>query len=102
MITSLAQICFSGHAQVCKSVNSTALNCTAPRLPLNITRGNARAVRSDAVILDYSIIVDNAEGPSSDIPSLQLSLKPNPVFVNVHEEDRQYASGSENTIRILV
>lgn len=43
--------------------------------------------------------MDDAAGPSLDVPELQLTVKPNPVFVQINEEDVEYTG---STIRILV
>lgn len=58
--------------------------------------------RNDAV-LNYTLIMDSAPGPHTDKDELLLSVKPNPVLVEVKEESRTYyTTGSEDTITIIV
>ena len=78
--------------QVCKAQSSYLLHCTGPQMPF-VGNGNQQ--------LNYTVIMDNAPGPSTDNAQLQLRLRPNPVFVEIQESDRVY-TGSDDRITILV
>ena len=90
--------------QACKPKSSSLLKCTSPKLPTDISldfelRKNTRnAVNS----INYTILLDGADGPVPSTKNLQLTVKPNPVFSMLHVNDREYTLESERTIRILV
>ena len=52
--------------------------------------------------MNYTLIMDSAPGPHIDRDELLLSVKPNPVVVEVKEDSRTYITGSEDTITIIV
>ena len=54
------------------------------------------------VVLNYTLVMDSAPGPHIDRDELLLSVKPNPVFLEVEEDSRTYITGSEDTITIIV
>ena len=54
------------------------------------------------MVLNYTLILDSAPGPHVDEEGLLLTVKPNPVIVEVEEDSRTYISGSEDTITIIV
>ena len=83
------------YSQFCRAFNGTILHCVAPPIP---DFNSEEAVRH----LNYTVVMDDAAGPSLDVPELQLTVKPNPVFVHINEEDVEYTYGSGSTIRILV
>lgn len=51
--------------------------------------------------LNYTIVMDNAAGPATENTHLQLRLRPNPVFIEIQESDREY-TGPDDRITILV
>lgn len=52
------------------------------------------------MLINYTVVMDDALGPSPDAPELQISVKPNPVFLELHDDDRKYVE--DTPIRILV
>lgn len=56
----------------------------------------------ETVVLNYTLIMDGAPGPHTGEEELLLSVKPNPVLVEVEEDSRTYVTGSEDTITIIV
>ena len=97
--------------QTCRSIVGSSLQCIAPRLPSllyirDITESDGQKQRSvrggSDVILNYTIIMDNAPGPSICEAELQLSVKPNPVIIEVQGDSRIYRIGSEEAITIIV
>ena len=80
------------HSQFCRAFNGTTLHCVAPPIPDFTSEETVRH-------LNYTVVMDDAAGPSLDVPELQLTVKPNPVFVQINEEDVEYTG---STIRILV
>lgn len=90
---------------------SLSLQCTAPRLPsllhIRDTIGSEGQKQSNVeggsdVILNYTIIMDNAPRPHIYETQLQLTVKPNPVIIEVQEDSRIYSIGSEEAITIIV
>ena len=97
--------------QTCRSLVSSSLQCIAPRLPsllhiLDIIeskgqkQSNVEGGRD--VILNYTIVMDNAPTPPIYETQLQLTVKPNPVIIEVQQDSRIYSIGSEESITILV
>lgn len=62
----------------------------------------ARRNTDSNIQVNYTIVMDGADGPSSTDDNLKLVVKPNPVFTAIHEEDAEYTVNSKTTIRILV
>lgn len=58
--------------------------------------------RTNDVVLNYTLIMDSAPGPHIDRDELLLSVKPNPVLVEVEEDSKTYITDSEDTITIMV
>lgn len=56
----------------------------------------------ETVVLNYTLIMDSAPGPHTGEEELLLSIKPNPVAVEVEEDSRTYITDSEDTITIIV
>ncbi len=54
------------------------------------------------VVLNYTLIMDSAPGPCADEDEFLLSVKPNPVLVEVEEDSKTYITGSEDIITIIV
>lgn len=54
------------------------------------------------VVLNYTLIMDSAPGPRIDTDGLLLSVKTNPVLLEVEEDSKTYITGSEDTITIIV
>ena len=90
---------------------SSSLQCTAPRLPsllrIRDIIGSEGQKQSNVeggsdVILNYTIIMDNAPRPHIYETQLQLTVKPNPVIIEVREDSRIYSIGSEEAITIIV
>ena len=53
--------------------------------------------------LNYTIVLDNANGPDITQPLLQLTLKRDPVFIEIEESDRMYLINDHTSaIRIKV
>jgi hypothetical protein len=54
------------------------------------------------VVLNYTLIMDSAPGLRADKDEFLLSVKPNPVLVEVEEDSKTYITGSEDVITIIV
>ena len=65
------------------------------------TQSSVRGGGSD-VILNYTLIMDDAPGPSIIKEELQLTVKPNPVIIKIQGGSRVYSIGSKDTIAITV
>ena len=91
--------------QVCTSKGSTTLKCVAPKLPKDFSLDDFERERRSRNIdnfIKYTIKMDGADGPDSGNENLQLRVKPNPVFIKLHESDREYTLESGRTVRIIV
>lgn len=97
--------------QSCTANEDTSLQCKAPILP-SLTRifeiiesqqghTQEREGRND-VALNYTLIMDSAPGPVIGEEELILTVKPNPVALEVEEDSKTYIAGSEDTITIIV
>lgn len=109
--TNVASITLLLHFQTCRSRVSSSLQCIAPRLPSllyirDIIESEGQKQSSvqggSDVILNYTIIMDNAPRPPIYEAKLQLTVKPNPVIIEVQEDSRIYNIGSEEAITIIV
>lgn len=84
------------------AADGLSLLCYTPAVPnilapVNMQR--SKRSRDDAVLLNYTVVMDGAPGPSQ---SLVLYLKPNPVFIGVAGDSLQYQVLSGGTINIAV
>ena len=96
---------YSHAMQVCTAKGSTILKCIAPKFPKDFSLDDFERERRSRNIdnfINYTITMDGADGPESSNEDLQLRLKPNPVFLKLHEDDREYTLESEHTVRIIV
>ena len=73
------------------------LTCIAPRLIPDPSNNDYD------IKLNYTVTMDNANGPDITQPFLGLILKPDPMFTEIVESDRMYAINDDtSTIRIRV
>lgn len=52
--------------------------------------------------LNYTVIMDDAPGPSIYKEELQLAVKPDPIISEIQEDSRVYKIGSKEAITIIV
>ena len=73
------------------------LTCIAPRLIPDPSNNDYDKE------LNYTVTMDNANGPNSTQPLLGLVLKRDPTFIEIVESDRMYEiNDNTSTIRIRV
>lgn len=83
--------------------NASVLICDAPKLPTPLelrTRIQKRSRDDTALALNFTLVLDRAPGPNITSEQLSLTLKENPVFVEVKE--REYILYSGNSLSISV
>ena len=54
------------------------------------------------IVLNYTLVMDSAPGPSVNQKELLLSVKPNPTVIEVQEGSRIFHVGSMDTLSIIV
>ena len=79
--------------------NSTTLVCIAPELTGTYYD---RAIDQSNATVNYTVVFGNAAGPSISEAALTLYVKPDPLFTQIHNDDWDYVTGSQQGIRILV
>lgn len=82
--------------------------CIAPKLSIpqsyisNSEQGRQNGQGFNEVALNYTIVMDNAPGPNILNQSLSLSLRGDPVFLEIDRNNKQYEVFSGSTISITV
>lgn len=82
----------------CVPSNSTTLVCIAPELTGTYYD---RAIDQSNATVNYTVVFGNAAGPSISEAALTLYVKPDPLFTQIHNDDWDYVTGSQQGIRIL-